>query len=110
MSEQCPFCWSKNINRVAVLSGNGTAAATRRLMECGECEKWFWAGSGQEVPKLFEICVTSLLNPGHCDREIREILASGGNGFPRRRVAEFNRLCSDCPNSRFIAGNIAAHA
>ena len=29
-------------------------------MECKDCEKWFWADSGEEVVKLFEICLTSV--------------------------------------------------
>jgi hypothetical protein len=69
-------------------------------MECPECEKWYWADSGEEVVRLFEICSTSMIDPKSCLEDVREVLNSGGTGFPRRRTAEFNRLCSDCLNAR----------
>lgn len=110
MDARCPFCWSRHIDVVGPATGGRAAGGSRRLMECGECEKWFWADSGEEVVRLFDICATSLVNPGRCDGEIREILNSGGNGFPRRRLAEFNRVCSACLNARFISDKIALHA
>jgi hypothetical protein len=76
-------------------------------MECGDCEKWYWADSGEEVVRLFEICSTSMIDPRSCLDEVREVLNSGGTGFPRWRTAEFNRLCSDCPNARLVRGRDA---
>lgn len=110
MDGRCPFCWSLRISRVAPLRGCRAAADSGMLMECRDCEKWFRAGSGKEIPRLFELCTTPFLNPGRCEEEILEILNSGGNGFRRRRAAEFNRVCSDCLNARFIAEKIAVHA
>jgi len=110
MDGRCPFCWSAHVNRVALFSGRRAAAGSGMLMECRECEKWFLADSGEEVPRLFEICVTPLLRPHRCPEEVREMMNSGGTGFPRRRAAEFNRLCSDCLNARFMAERIAVHA
>ncbi|MEN6311489.1 MAG: hypothetical protein ABFD80_08130 [Acidobacteriota bacterium] len=75
-------------------------------MECRQCEKWFWADSGEEVARLFEICATSLIQPGFCDEAIREVLNSGGSGFPRRRAAEFNQICSDCLNAWLMADKV----
>ena len=109
MDGRCPFCWSQQVSRVAHLTGPREAADSRMLLECRECEKWFRADSGEEVPRLFEICVTPLLSPHRCPEEVREIMNSGGSAFPRRRAAEFNRLCSDCLNARFMAERIAAH-
>lgn len=109
MNGRCPFCWSLRVSRVAPLGG-GHAADTRLLMECRDCEKWFRAESGEEVPRLFELCTTPFLNPRRCEEEIREILSSGGNGFRRRRAAEFNRVCSDCLNARFVVEKMAVHA
>ena len=108
MDERCPFCWSRNISRVGTSAGRRGAADSKTLMECQECEKWYWADSGEEVPRLFEICATPLVNPSRCEEDIREILNSGGTGFRRRRAGEFNRLCSDCLGARFLADRIAA--
>jgi len=108
MDRMCPFCWNRNVNPVGGrLAG---PAASRNLMECGDCEKWYWADTGEEVARLFEICTTSMVDPGSCLDDIREILNSGGSGFPRRRTAEFNRLCSDCLSSRFVQRRTSAHA
>lgn len=110
MERRCPFCWNRNIRRANTSGGNHAVLASRQLFECGDCERWFWADSGEEVARLFEICATSMINPGRCYEEVREILNSGGNGFPRRRISEFNRLCSECHNARFLADKIAIHA
>jgi hypothetical protein len=110
MDGRCPFCLDRSIIRVGPLVRGPAAGGSRILMECGACEKWFWADSGEEVPRLFDICATSMISPGRCYEEVREILNSGGNGFPRRRISEFNRLCSDCLNARFMAEKIEAHA
>jgi hypothetical protein len=80
----------------------GGASADGHLLECGDCERWFWAETGEEVPKLFEVCATAMVRPERCLAEIREVLNSGGNGFPRYRTGEYNRLCGDCPNGRFL--------
>jgi len=110
MEGRCPFCWNRNISRVGPLKAGPASGPARSLMECGDCEKWFWGDSGEEVARLFAICETSMINPGQCYEEIREILNSGGNGFPRRRVAEFNRVCSDCLNARFMAAKLGMNA
>jgi hypothetical protein len=107
MNGQCAFCWSRHVRRAVPLAAGRMAPGSRLLMECRDCEKWFWADTGEEVPRLFEICATSLVNPRRCLEEIRQVLNSGGSGFPRRRAAEFNRLCSDCLNARFLTGSVA---
>jgi hypothetical protein len=102
MSEICPFCWSKNVKRVGPRPKNGASRADRNLLECQDCEKWFWAGTEEEVPTLFLSCQTAYLHPRKCYPEVLEVALSGGSGFPKRRWAEFNHLCADCPNGRYV--------
>jgi len=75
-----------------------------RIMECEDCEKWYWAGQRVEVPALFKHCETTILHPHLCYEEVRETVLAAGAGFPRRRLAEFNHLCAECPNGRFLPG------
>jgi hypothetical protein len=110
MRGRCPFCWSRSAVRAVMSAVGRPVGGSRRLMECRECERWFWADSGEEVARLFELCVTPVIHPGRCETDIRKILNSGGNGFQRRRSAEFNTICSGCPGARFAAGRIAARA
>lgn len=111
MDGRCPFCWNRNVTPVSQPgAGPGGPFASRRLMECADCEKWYWADSGEEVVRLFEICSTSMIDPMRCLEDVREVLNSGGSGFPRRRTAEFNQLCSDCLNARFVQRRTPAHA
>jgi hypothetical protein len=88
----------------------GGGSGSHRLFECGDCEKWYWTDTGEEVARLFEICATSMIDPRSCLEDVREVLNSGGTGFPRRRTAEFNRLCSDCMKGRFASRRSTAHA
>jgi len=109
---RCPFCWNRDVVPIGQGGGTGPAGpfASRKLMECADCEKWYWADSGEEVVRLFEICSTSMIDPRSCLEDVREVLNSGGTAFPRRRTAEFNRLCSDCLNARFVQRRSVAHA
>lgn len=103
MEARCPFCWNRNVSRVGPPLRRPGAGGARHLMECLDCEKWYWEGTGTEVPRLFEICATAVVNPGRCCGEIREVVNSGGVRWPRRRAAEFNWLCGECPDGRFMA-------
>jgi len=108
---KCPFCWNRNVSPVGpAAGGHGGPFASRSLMQCEDCEKWYWADTGEEVVRLFEICSTSMIDPRSCLEEVREVLNSGGTGFPRRRTAEFNQLCSECLNARFTQRRSVAHA
>jgi ribosomal protein S27E len=100
MNAKCPFCWDRNTVRIAA----------GRIIACEDCERWYWADSGQEIARLCEICATPLIEPQRCFEDVRELLSSGGTAFPRQRTAEFNRLCSLCPNGRFGAGPAHAQA
>jgi hypothetical protein len=77
-------------------------------MLCSDCERWYWADSVEEIRELFMACETAVLHPGKCCEEIRRVLNSGGHGFPRRRLAEFNFLCSECPDRKFAPIKIFA--
>jgi len=102
MEERCPFCWGRNIKRIRPLDKDGPSGTNGHFMECADCEKWYWAKDGVEAPALFMHCETTILHPQRCYDEVREIVLSAGNGFPRRRLAEFNHLCAGCPNGRFV--------
>lgn len=111
MDARCPFCWNRNVSPVGPPAGGGGGRfASRSLMQCEDCEKWYWSDTGEEVVRLFEICSTSMIDPRSCLEEVREVLNSGGTGFPRRRTAEFNQLCGECLNARFTQRRSVAHA
>ncbi len=111
MDARCPFCWNKSESPVGPPAADrGGWSASRSLMQCRDCEKWYWADTGEEIVRLFEICATSMIDPRSCLEEVREVLNSGGTGFPRRRTAEFNQLCSECLNGRFAQKPSVAHA
>lgn len=101
MKDRCPFCWDKNIKQVSRAGDKTRDGKPGRLMRCSDCEKWYWTDSGEELTRLYLACETGVLHPGRCCPEILGILHSGGNGFPRRRLAEFNFLCSECPDRKF---------
>jgi hypothetical protein len=109
MSGRCPFCWGLNVYRAGHSPGRRRDGGSGDLMQCADCEKWFRAGSGEEIPLLFEICATLMVNPGLCHEEVRETVNSGGTAFHRRRAAEFNHICSDCLRARFLRDRWPAH-
>lgn len=109
MKGRCPFCWDRNVSRVGEsAAGPNSARASTWLMECDHCEKWFWADSGEEVPRLFEVCSTAWIAPFQCFDEIRNLLYGEEKAFPRWRAAEFNTICGDCQNARFVQRRMAA--
>jgi hypothetical protein len=110
MEGRCPFCWSPNVNRVGASPGKRPRDGYGGLMECADCERWYWTGSSHEIPLLFEICATLMIRPGLCPEEVRGIVCSGGNTFPRRRAAELNHLCSQCLRARFLPDKASLHA
>ncbi len=110
MDGRCPFCLGQGTSPVARAVEPRSGVEVLCLMACPDCEKWYWAETGEEVERLFDICETSVINPSRCYEEVRLALNSGGNTFPRRRAAEFNQVCSDCLHARFTAGKKAAYA
>lgn len=108
MDTRCPFCWDRNVHRVGPPVRQPGSRRPRQLMECRDCERWYWEGTGVEVPRLFELCATAVVNPGRCCREIREVMGSGGSRWPRRRSSELNWLCGECPHARFMVRGAGA--
>lgn len=104
MGERCPFCWGQKVKPVGARSQDRKSAAIGQVIECEECEKWYWADREEEAPALFMHCETPILQPQGCYEEIRSVLKSEETIHLRRRLAEFNHLCSECPNGRFLAG------
>lgn len=100
MGERCPFCWGDGVTEVRRELGAPTVR--RRLMQCPDCEKWYWQDTGEEIARLFLICETPYLNGGGCDEEVKTLVRSGKNGLPRRRLTEFNHLCSQCPERHLV--------
>ena len=97
----CPFCWGKNINKVAEVPLNGSRK-TRNLYECQECEKWYWEDSGEEVFELADFCLTLLREPEKCDDVVVHPIRSGYFRSPKTKIKEFNHLCSECSHKRFV--------
>jgi hypothetical protein len=104
MINECPFCWSRNIKQVGAYSDQRGPGGSAKLMECGDCEKWYWADRGREAPALFLQCRTAILHPQRCLEEIRRVQQASGTGIPRSRLAEFNHLCTECPYGKFAPG------
>jgi len=105
MDERCPFCWDESLTQVSRSANKDPCRNAGRLMQCDRCEKWFWADSGEEVPRLFTACQVIRRHPEKCYPEIREVIHSKGSGFPRNRQGEFNFLCSRCPHGKFMPLN-----
>jgi hypothetical protein len=101
MGERCPFCWGQNVAPVGTDPDSRSSRGDDRLVQCQECEKWYWADRQVEVPVLFDHCLTLRLRPGSCYEEVRAIALSGGSGFLRRRIGELNHLCAGCPGGHF---------
>jgi hypothetical protein len=103
METLCPFCLGSNVRPVGRLKAR-MEGGTGRLMECEECEKWYWADRAEEAPALFMHCQTPVVRPQCCYEEVREVVLAAGARFLRRRLAEFNHLCAECPHGRFLPG------
>ena len=107
MDALCPFCLGSQVKPVGHPRAR-MAGETGCLMECEECEKWYWADRAEEAPALFKHCQTTVIHPQRCYAEIREIVQAAGASFLRRRLAEFNHLCSECPHGLFLPGSDAS--
>ena len=100
--EDCPFCWERRVRTISGAEEKFPGHAGRKLMLCETCETWFWSDNGQPVEELCRACITPRIAPALCLIDVRRALASRG-GWPKRRTAELNFLCSDCPHRRFGA-------
>jgi len=100
MRHECPFCWSHNVREVSAAAGNGQAAD--RLMLCMDCERWYWAGTREEVLDLAGLCYTIIREPEKCIEDVLYPLRSGYLTYPAQKAVELNLLCSDCPHRCFF--------
>jgi len=101
MNGRCPFCWDKNTKKIAEVAMNSTGR-TRILMECPDCEKWYWEDNGEEVHELAELCFTLTLEPEVCEEIILHPIRAGYFSSPRTKIIEFNHICAGCRNKRFV--------
>lgn len=100
MVNRCPFCWGQNTKNIAKVASNGNGQ-TRNLLECLECEKWFWEDSGEEIFELAELCLTLIQKPMECTDVIIHPIRAGYFRNPRTKIKEFNHICSECSHKRF---------
>jgi hypothetical protein len=100
MEKKCPFCWGQKIRKVVEVALNGTGQ-TRNLLECMECEKWFWDDSGEEIFELAELCQTMMAEPTKCTDVIIHPIRAGYFRSPKTKIKEFNHICSECSYKRF---------
>jgi hypothetical protein len=100
MDNRCPFCWGKNTRNIAKVVTNGNGQI-RNLLECLECEKWFWQDSGEEIFELAELCLTLQKDPMKCTDVIIHPIRAGYFNSPRTKIKEFNHICSECSFKRF---------
>lgn len=106
--ETCPFCWGKNTLLIDKESVSGSKK-TRSLMECVECEKFYWDGTEEEVINLSEKCKTKIYEPKKCYEDVKNPLRSGFLTYPKQKVKEFNQICSVCPDRKFVAEEKITH-
>jgi hypothetical protein len=97
----CPFCLGENITFIDFVGGN-RIKNSRTLMECTECEKFYWDDDGKEVKHLFDSCETILLNPKKCDENVRKGHTNGKANYDRRKIEEFDLLCGSCSHRKFF--------
>lgn len=98
---RCPFCWGENIIPINNVNANDSNR-TRDLMECIECERFYWEETGAEVINLSEICKTISSEPRKCYQDVKDPHRSGFLTYPKQKIKELNQLCSTCPNRQFI--------
>jgi hypothetical protein len=87
------------VRPVGLTAAGGSGPGRSGLLECPDCEKWFWAHSGEEVPLLYEVCETAARDPDACFPDLREAVLWAGLSPSRR--AEFNFLCAQCRSRSF---------
>ncbi|MFP4081821.1 MAG: hypothetical protein ACLFVG_03575 [Candidatus Aminicenantes bacterium] len=79
-NSRCPFCWGGNI-RPVYASAENPGHNSRLLMECGDCEKFFWNDTREPVFSLPALCHTLTEHP-----EICYLGVSGPSGFVHSNI------------------------
>ncbi|MDH5468446.1 MAG: hypothetical protein OEY25_13600 [Candidatus Aminicenantes bacterium] len=98
---RCPFCFGENIKFIDFVRGNGIENS-RPLMECTECEKFYWDDDGKEIKHLSGSCETILMDPEKCDEDVRKGHTNGKAHYDRRKIEEFDLLCGSCSHRKFF--------
>jgi hypothetical protein len=97
----CPFCLGENIKFIDFVRVDGLENS-RPLMECNECEKFFWNDDGKEIKHLSESCATLLMSPEKCYEEVRIASMAGIINYDKRKTEEFDLLCGSCSHRKFF--------
>ncbi len=97
----CPFCLGENITFIDFVKGNYNENS-RPLMECTDCEKFYWYDDGKEIKHLAGFCETILMNPDNCDEDVRKGHTKGKANYDRRKIEEFDLLCGSCSHRKFF--------
>jgi hypothetical protein len=101
MARQCPYCWDENITKVAEVPLNGTGR-TRTLLECGDCERWYWEDSAEEVRQLAVLCLNLVRQPARCEDIVVRPRKARPFWSPRSKIREYNHICSACSQKLFF--------
>jgi len=101
MARQCPYCWDQNVTQMAEVPLNGTGR-TRVLLECSDCEKWYWEDSAEEVRELAGLCLNLVREPSRCGKVTVRPRKAGRFWSPESKIREFNHICSECSRKRFF--------
>lgn len=97
----CPFCLGENITFIDFVKANNIENS-RPLMECIDCEKFYWNDDGKEIKHLSGSCETILMNPAKCDEDVRKGHTNGKANYDRRKIEEFDLLCGSCSHRKFF--------
>lgn len=100
----CPFCWDKDVRHVFDVKA-GPCNSTRSLMACPSCEKHYWQDTNEEVSFLLYMCETFHFEPEKCDPDIKGKKRLHQLKFDRRKIAEWDLLCSSCPHRKFLSNH-----
>jgi len=101
MVRQCPFCWDLRTRKVARVPLDGTGRV-RVLLECPDCEKWYWEDSAEEVLDLPGLCANRNRDLDRCPESGVETGRLERFWSPKTKVREFNHICSECSRKRFF--------
>jgi len=98
--KMCLFCWDQNVRHISDVKV-ADRASTRELMECTVCEKRYWGDTNEEVTALYNLCQTFQLGKkGFCE-DIKRMSGSSRSHYDRRKLEEWDILCSMCPKRDF---------
>lgn len=98
---RCPFCFGKNIKFIDFVKGN-SIENSKSLMECTDCEKFYWNDDGKEVKNLSGSCETILMDPEKCDGDVKKVHTNGKVRYDRRKIEEFDLVCGSCSHRKFF--------